>query len=180
MPTRSRLVRSSFRRSGFDGSTILTGVTVNGTALVIPPSGVLALVSPMASISGGSTLRVDNANYKLLSDAATISGIDAALNTIFEVTLGGNRTMAAPTNPVNGEKITFLIRQDGVGGRTLTWTSGAAAYRFANAASPQGVKLTDFNTLLAAAPASGLIRVGFEYGSTDNRWDCVALAGYWP
>lgn len=176
---RSRVVRSSFRRSGFPSATLVTGFTVNGTPIVLPADGVLDILSPMASIAGAA-LRIDNANYKLLADGANIGGIDASLNTIFEVTLGGNRSMDAPSNPQNGEKITFLIRQDGTGGRTLTWTAGAGAYRFANAASPQGVRVADFNTLLAAAPASGLIRIGFEYTATDDRWDAVALAGYWP
>ena len=168
---RSSLQRDSLRRSGG-----ITTITVNGGS---PISGPINLNSPMLTQSG-NTLRIDNANLIALTDAATIVGVNAGIDTEFTVTLGGNRTMAIPTNPVNGEKITFLIAQDATGGRTLTWTGGAGGYRFANAASPQGVKLADFNGLLAACPVSSSIRVGFEYFTTTNTWDCVALAGYWP
>jgi hypothetical protein len=171
---RTRVERNSVRRTG---GGFIESITVNGTVMTGPN---ITIDSPMATVPSANTVALDNANRKALVDAANIGGVDASLNTLFEVTLGGNRTMDAPTNPTDGEKITFLIRQDGVGGRTLTWTGGAGGYRFANAASPQGVKLTDFNTLLAAAPASALVRIGFEYNLADNRWDCVALAGYWP
>lgn len=168
---RSSLQRDSIRRSGGVNS-----ISINGGSPIFGP---ISLFSPMLTQSG-QTVRIDNANLIALVDAATIVGVNAGIDTEFTVTLGGNRTMAIPTNPVNGEKITFLVSQDGTGGRTLTWTGGAGGYRFANAASPQGVKVADFNSLLAACPINGSIRVGFEFYTTSNTWDCVALAGYWP
>lgn len=57
-----------------------------------------------------------------LTDAATIA-VNASNGDQFSVTLGGNRTMGAPTAAKNGQRITFLIVQDGTGGRTLAWNA---------------------------------------------------------
>jgi hypothetical protein len=58
---------------------------------------------------------------QVLTDAATInwSLTDSRFAT---VTLSGNRTVAAPTNAVVGSMI-LIVKQDGAGGRTLTWNS---------------------------------------------------------
>jgi hypothetical protein len=57
-----------------------------------------------------------------LTDAATVE-TDAALSNNFRVTLGGNRTLGNPTNPTDGQVITWEIIQDGTGSRTLTLDS---------------------------------------------------------
>lgn len=57
-----------------------------------------------------------------LTDAANISwDLDDGL--VAGVTLGGNRTMDAPSNPRAGQRITLQVIQDGTGSRTLTWNS---------------------------------------------------------
>ncbi len=58
-----------------------------------------------------------------LTDAANIA-TNAALGNVFTVTLGGNRTLDNPTNPVAGGIYTWVITQDGTGSRTLAY--GAA------------------------------------------------------
>lgn len=57
-----------------------------------------------------------------LTDAATIN-TDASLSNTFTVTLGGNRTLANPTNMTSGQIINWRIRQDGTGSRTLAYGS---------------------------------------------------------
>lgn len=57
-----------------------------------------------------------------LTDAATIA-TNAGLGTCFTVTLGGNRTMGSPTNLVAGQTYTWIVKQDGTGGRTLAWNA---------------------------------------------------------
>ena len=47
--------------------------------------------------------------------------------------LGGNRTLANPTNVSNGKHYTLKLIQDGTGTRTLTW---GANYRFPGAVVP--------------------------------------------
>lgn len=57
-----------------------------------------------------------------LSDGATINwDADAGLNA--RVTLGGNRTLANPTNLVAGDVLNLRIVQDGTGSRTLAYGS---------------------------------------------------------
>ena len=66
-----------------------------------------------------------------LTDGATITP-DFALANNFSVTLGGNRTLANPTNLVVGQSGSIFITQDGTGSRTLAYgsfwdfTTGAA------------------------------------------------------
>ena len=57
-----------------------------------------------------------------LSDGATITPDFAASNN-FSVTLGGNRTLANPTNITAGQAGSIFISQDGTGSRTLAWGS---------------------------------------------------------
>jgi hypothetical protein len=67
-----------------------------------------------------------------LTDGATISW-DMGSGFDFVVTLGGNRTMAAPTNTKVGQKGRLIIQQDGTGSRTMTWNS---VFDFANGTAP--------------------------------------------
>lgn len=53
-----------------------------------------------------------------LTDAATIA-VDMATGINFEVTLGGDRTLGAPTNVVPGTSGVIYVTQDGTGSRTL-------------------------------------------------------------
>ena len=58
----------------------------------------------------------------VLTDGATITP-DFSASCNFTVTLGGNRTMANPTNVVGGQSGSIFIVQDGTGSRTLAWGS---------------------------------------------------------
>lgn len=66
-----------------------------------------------------------------LTDGATIA-TDASLASLFTVTLGGNRTLAAPTNGQSGQTIRYKIVQDGTGNRTLTYN---AAFKFSGSST---------------------------------------------
>lgn len=90
-----------------------------------------------------------------LADAAAIA-VDASLGNDFRVTLGGNRTLAAPSNPADGQSITFEIVQDATGSRTLAWD---AAYRFGSGGAP---------VLSTAAGAVDL--VAFRYSAAKSAW----------
>jgi hypothetical protein len=72
---------------------------------------------------GGSSTDTDAPQTtQTLTDAATINW-DASLGPFADVTLGGNRTMAAPTNISDGDTLTLRVIQDGTGTRILTWNS---------------------------------------------------------
>jgi len=57
-----------------------------------------------------------------LTDGATITPNFATSNN-FSVTLGGNRTLANPTNQTAGQSGVIVITQDGTGSRTLAYGS---------------------------------------------------------
>lgn len=67
------------------------------------------------------------AAYVSLTDAATIA-VDMSTGINFTVTLGGNRTLGAPSNTKAGQAGTILVYQDGTGGRMLGFNS---VYKFA-------------------------------------------------
>ena len=67
-----------------------------------------------------------------LTDGATITW-DVSTAPVAKVTLGGNRTLSAPTNGATGQFVSLLVIQDGTGSRTLTWNS---AYEFASDTAP--------------------------------------------
>ena len=73
-----------------------------------------------------------NYSESTLTDQATITW-DASIQDVCKVTLGGNRTLAAPTNNTTGQFISILVIQDGTGSRTLTWN---AVFEFASDTAP--------------------------------------------
>lgn len=102
-----------------------------------------------------------NITADTLTDAATIA-VDASLGNVFTVTLGGNRTLGNPSNPTNGQRILFRIRQDGTGSRTLTLDT---KYRL-------GTTITS-TTLTTTAGKTDYL--GVIYNSTDDKFDVIAF-----
>jgi hypothetical protein len=78
-------------------------------------------ISTQLDVTGTVTTAKANVVSQTLTDGTTISW-DTSLGQIATVTLGGNRTLAAPTNLKIGTYILHVI-QDGTGSRTLTWNS---------------------------------------------------------
>jgi hypothetical protein len=67
-----------------------------------------------------------------LTDGATITPNFATSNN-FSVTLGGNRTLANPTNQTAGQSGVIVITQDGTGSRTLAYGSN---FKFPGGTAP--------------------------------------------
>ena len=104
--------------------------------------------SPDLSVTGGDTniglsittkgtglIKFNDGAYfpeATLTDGATVTW-DASTAPVCKLTLGGNRTLSAPTNGATGQFISLLVIQDGTGSRTLTWNS---AYEFASDTAP--------------------------------------------
>lgn len=97
-----------------------------------------------------------------LTDGATITP-DLADSNNFSVTLGGNRTLANPSNIVAGQSGSFFITQDGTGSRTLAYGS---YYDFAGGTAP---------TLSTAAGA--VDRIDYIVRSSTSI-HCVFTANY--
>jgi hypothetical protein len=104
--------------------------------------------SPDLSVTGGDTniglsittkgtglIKINDGAYypeATLTDGTTITW-DVSASPVAKVTLGGNRTLSAPTNGATGQFVSLLVIQDGTGSRTLTWNS---AYEFASDTAP--------------------------------------------
>jgi len=100
-----------------------------------------------------------------LTDAATIA-TDASLGNHFRVTLGGNRTLGNPTNPVDGQRVIWEIIQDATGSRTITLDTAFALG-------------TDITAVTLTTTASKRDFVGAVYNSTASKWYVIALSrGY--
>ena len=78
----------------------------------------------------GAVLNVEDT----LTDQATIAW-DVIASPVAKVTLGANRTLAAPSGstPAAGQFIALTVIQDGTGSRTLTWN---ATYEFTEDTAP--------------------------------------------
>ena len=90
-------------------------------------TAVLSIVSGGVSLSGGAA-----SNITALSDGATIT-IDMATACHHSVTLGGNRTFAAPSNQVVGQSGSIFIQQSGSGSNTASFNS---AFKFVGGIAP--------------------------------------------
>jgi len=76
--------------------------------------------------------RAQRGGVTALTDGATITA-DFAVANNFSVTLGGNRTLANPTNQTAGQSGAITITQDGTGSRTLAYGSN---WKFSNGSAP--------------------------------------------
>jgi hypothetical protein len=115
---------------GGTGASTLTGI--------IKGSGTSALTTATAGTdyAGIDTAQTftkgQRGEITVLSDGATITP-DLADSNNFSVTLGGNRTLANPTNTVAGQSGSIFITQDGTGSRTLAYGTN---YDFAGGTAP--------------------------------------------
>ena len=114
----------------------------------------------------GSDVQAYNANTAIISsqaltDGATISW-NVASGAFATVTLGGNRTLANPTNLVAGASYAIKITQDGTGSRTLAYGS---VYKWVGGVAP---------TLSTAASTVDIITFISDgtnmYGSCLKAW----------
>lgn len=124
-------------------------------------------ISPISSISptGQFLVGVEPA-IVTLTDAPVIT-TDVTNGNIFTVTLTGDRTLGAPTGMgLTRQRITFVISQDSIGNRTLTFNP---VFNF-------GMDLIGMS--LSTAPNS-TDYIGCVYNPITLKWDVVAfLRGY--
>ena len=129
------------------GGTLEVHSKASETSAKFVPDGQVELyhdgTKKFETASGGISLTGGAAsNITALSDGATIT-IDMATACHHSVTLGGNRTFAAPSNQVVGQAGSIFITQDGSGSRTAAFN---AAFKFVGGTAPTlttGVGLTD-------------------------------------
>ncbi len=103
---------------------VCTASGTPGTWAALPPIGLIE-ASAAEVIAGASSTKFispdklfDAAAPVVLTDAATVT-IDGATGINFNLTLGGNRTLANPTNMKPGQSGRIRVKQDATAGRTL-------------------------------------------------------------
>jgi hypothetical protein len=138
-------------------STFSASPTAERTITVPDASFTLAGTDSVQSFSAAQ-----RAAISALTDGATITPDFASANN-YSVTLGGNRTLANPTNLVAGQSGSIFITQDGTGSRTLAYGS---YYDFAGGTAP---------TLSTAA--SAVDRIDYIVRSSTSI-HCVFTANY--
>lgn len=98
-----------------------------------------------------------------LTDASVIT-TDASLGGTFRVTITANRTLAAPTNPDDGQRAVWEVAASGAA-YTLTLTTGAAgAFKFG----------TDFTSIPTIAAGTTTF-IGATYRTSSQRWHVLAV-----
>jgi hypothetical protein len=112
----------------------------------------ITLGSPLVSVansSGGSVTPNSNTTTQL-----NLTGLTA------------NVSILPPTGtPYDGQRLLFKIKDDGLGERTLTWTTtGTGSYRQVGVVIPTKTYLGKTSY------------VGTLYNSEDTRWDVVAVS----
>ena len=80
-----------------------------------------------------------------LTDGATITP-DFSANNLFTVTLGGNRTLANPTNITAGQSGVIFVVQDATGSRTLSYGS---YFKFPSGTAPTLTTTANATDILA-------------------------------
>jgi hypothetical protein len=98
-----------------------------------------------------------------LTDAASIA-IDMGVGNNFAFTLGGNRTLEAPTNSTAGQTGYIYVTQDGTGSRTLSFNN---AYIFVSGTAP---------TLSTAAGAKDMLLYNVKEATAITTLVVKALA----
>lgn len=116
---------------GTGGSLVFEGSTADANELtlaVVDPTADRTITLPdatttMAGLAVAQTFtKAQRGTITTLTDGATITPDFSASNN-FSVTLGGNRTLANPSNIVAGQSGVIFISQDGTGSRTLSYGS---------------------------------------------------------
>ncbi len=100
-----------------------------------------------------------------LTYAATVT-TDVSLSDMFRITLTGNLVLANPTNPMDGQTVTWELTQDATGGRLISF---GTAFAFG----------TDIPTVTLTTTPNKTDFIGAVYRSSVSKWRVIALSrGY--
>ena len=150
-----RITGNSYHNNNSGGANVFTASTLD-----------VACINDELNLPGATFTGWVAPAVVTLTDAPTVV-VNAALGNDFRVTLtASGHTVGAPSNPVNGQDITFLITQPASGGPyTVTWASGTGGYSFGAGSAP---------TLSTAASATDMI--AFKYRASASQWLCLGTA----
>ena len=145
---------------GTAGGTLLTGASPalaagSRTAVARRARGALAMAATTVEQAAVAPAVVG------LTDAATIA-VNASLGNDFRVTIAGNRTIANPSNPTDGQKVVLHVTQGAAGSFALSWGS---AFQFSDGL-PQPVLSTQ---------AGRTDLLGFIFNAAKGKWLLAAF-----
>jgi hypothetical protein len=148
------------------------GVMALRNAQTIPSSGVSNVAMLYSEAGELYAMSSDAIKTRLsnkviaLTDGAT-PALNAKLGNVFTLSAAGDRTIAIPTNPTAGQRITIRHTASGAN-RTLALNTGTGGFRF-------GATITALSTT-----TSGLTDyIECLYNATANKWDVISyLKGF--
>ena len=115
--TAGSLVFEGATANDFETTLAVTDPTADRTITLPNATGTVALLSLAQTFTAAQ-----RGSITALTDGATITP-DFAVANNFSVTLGGNRTLANPSNLTAGQSGSIFVSQDGTGSRTLAYGS---------------------------------------------------------
>lgn len=145
------------------------GVFGIGNARVVPNASVTNAGLLYADAGSIWTMDSDATKTRLgnrvvaLTDGAT-PALNAKLGNVFTLSAAGDRTIAVPTNPINGQRLTIAHTASGAD-RTLALNAGTGGFRF-------GSTITGLTATLSGKTDY----IETIYNSTANKWDVVSYA----
>jgi len=149
-----------------DVAEVTVALTTHGVVIASAADGVkstaVGTAGQVLTSNGAGVDPTFQGGVVALTDGAT-PALDASLGSVFTLAAAGDRTIAVPSNPTNGQKI--IIRHLASGGaRTLALNTGAGGFRFG----------TDVTALTETASGK-TDYIGAIYSAIDSRWDVVAV-----
>jgi hypothetical protein len=153
------------RRKIFRRAAGAAGVVAAGAAGGSVLTGIIA--SPARAATAATTVEQGALAPSVVNvaDAATIT-LDASQGNDYRVTIGGDRTLANPSNPTDGQKIVIQVTQGSGGSFTLSYGGG---FEFSTGLPQPTLSTTAGDTDLLA----------FIYNGAKGKWLLAAfVAGF--
>lgn len=131
-------------------ATVAQTLTGTDTTKAVTPAGVDAAI-------------IVNAGPVTLTDATGID-TDASLSNYFRVTIANNRTLNAPTNPTDGQRVIWEITASGANRNISPAIGASGAFKFGS----------DF-TVIPVIVINTTTFIGAIYRSSSARWHIISI-----